>query len=240
MRVSLFVTCLVDQLRPRVGEATVEVLRRAGCEVSFDPRQTCCGQPAYNAGHFAEARRVASSFVELFDADPADAIVIPSGSCAAMVRHMPELFEQDQALQARAESVASRCHELASFLVHELGTTELNGRWEGRLTWHDACHGLRGLGVRDEPRRLLEAVEGVELVEAPGCDTCCGFGGVFSVTHPEVSVAMADWKLDHLEQAKVDAVVSGDVSCLMQLGGRLAERGSKLQTLHLAEILAAR
>ena len=130
--------------------------------------------------------------------------------------------------------------KLASLLIHDLGAPDLSSRWSGRLTWHDACHGLRELGIRDEPRRLLSSVEGAELVEAKGCDTCCGFGGTFSVKHPELSVAMVDWKLQHLDVLEVDAVVSSDVSCLMQLGGRLKERGSKLQTLHLAEVLASR
>lgn len=240
MRVALFATCLVDQLWPAVGEATVEVLRRAGCQVTFDSRQTCCGQPAHNSGYPGEARRVGSALIELYDADPADAIVLPSGSCASMVQHLPELFEKDDPLHAKALSVASRTHELASLLVHELGEPDLNSRWPGRLTWHDACHGLRELGIHDEPRRLLAGVDGAELVEAKGCDTCCGFGGTFSVKHPELSVAMVDWKLQHLETLEVDAVVSSDVSCLMQIGGRLRERGSSLQTLHLAEVLVAR
>jgi len=240
VKVALFATCLVDQLWPTVGEATVEVLRRAGCEVTFDTRQTCCGQPAYNTGYLDEARRVGGALVDLYDADPADAIVFPSGSCAAMVHHLPELFEESDPRHARARSVGARTFELGALLVRQLGVTDLGARYEGRVTWHDACHGLRELGIRDEPRALLQAVEGLELVEATGCDTCCGFGGTFSVKHPELSVAMADWKLQHLETAEVDAVVSGDVSCLMQLGGRLRERGTDLRTLHLAEVLAAR
>ena len=240
MKVALFATCLVDQLWPTVGEATVEVLRRAGCEVTFDARQTCCGQPAYNTGYREEARAVGGALVELYDADPADAIVMPSGSCAAMVKHLPELFDEDDPRRARATSVAARTFELATLLVRELGVTDLGARFEGRVTWHDACHGLRELDLKDEPRALLNAVAGLELVEAKGCDTCCGFGGTFSVKHPELSVAMVDWKLQHVEQANVDAVVSGDVSCLMQLGGRLEERGASVRTLHLAEVLAAR
>jgi len=239
MKVALFATCLVDQLWPTVGEATVEVLRRAGCEVTFDSRQTCCGQPAYNTGYRDEARAVGGALVDLYDQDPADAIVLPSGSCAAMVKHLPELFDQDDPRRAKAESVAARTFELAALLVRELGVTDLGACFEGRVTWHDACHGLRELDLCDEPRALLRAVAGLELVEAKGCDTCCGFGGTFSVKHPELSVAMVDWKLQHVEQAGVDAVVSSDVSCLMQLGGRLQERGAAVQTLHLAEVLAA-
>lgn len=239
MKVSLFVTCLVDQLWPRVGAATVEVLRRAGCEVTFDERQTCCGQPAYNSGYRDEARRVATNLLDQARDDPETPLLLPSGSCAAMIHHFPDLFAgTDREKEARA--LAARTHDLASFLVHVLGRTDLGARFAGRLTWHDACHGLRDLGIRDEPRALLREVAGAEFVETRGCDTCCGFGGTFSVKYPEVSVAMVDWKLQHLEEAGVDAVVSGDVSCLMQLGGRLERRGSRLRTLHLAEVLSQR
>ena len=240
MRVALFVTCLVDQLWPEVGVATVEVLRRAGCEVSFDARQTCCGQSAYNSGWPDSARRVASALLDVYDEDHCDAVVLPSGSCCAMLRHLEELFEGDDRTQARARALAARSHELSSFLVDVLGVTDLGARFAGRVAWHDACHGLRDLGLSRQPRALLRKVEGCELVEVDGSQTCCGFGGTFSVKLPELSVAMADSKLDALEQAQLDAVVSGDVSCLMQLGGRLARRGSKLRAVHLAEILASR
>ena len=239
MRVSLFVSCLVDQLWPAVGTATVEVLRRAGCEVRFDERQTCCGQPAFNTGYRAEARRVAAHLLDQAEEDGEAPIVLPSGSCAAMIHHLVELFAGTEREQA-ARRVAERTHELSAFLVRVLGRVDLGARFDGRLTWHDACHGLRDLGVRDEPRALLGAVRGAELVEVRGCDTCCGFGGTFSVKYPEISVAMVDWKLQHVEQAGVDAIVSGDVSCLMQLAGRLQRRGSKVRALHLAEVLAGR
>jgi len=238
MRVSLFVTCLVDQLWPSVGVAAVEVLRRAGCEVRFDARQTCCGQPAFNSGWHDEARRVARSLIEVFDDGTSDAVVLPSGSCCSMFGHFEGLFEGDAALQARAAALAGRTHELSAFLVDVLGVTDLGARFDGRVSWHDACHGLRELGIARQPRALLERVAGCELVEVTGHDTCCGFGGTFSVKYPELSVAMADSKIDALERAGLDAVVSGDVSCLMQLGGRLQRRGSRLRTLHLAELLA--
>lgn len=239
MKVSLFVTCLVDQLWPRVGAATVEVLERAGCEVVFDDRQTCCGQPAFNSGYRDEARAVATNLLDCAREDPETPILLPSGSCAAMVHHLPELFAGTDR-EEEAKAVAARTHDLAGFLVHVLGITDLGARFPHRVTWHDACHGLRDLGIREEPRALLKEVEGVELVEARGCDTCCGFGGTFSVKYPEVSVAMVDWKLQHIEESGVDAVVSGDVSCLMQLGGRLERRGSPVRTIHLAEVLASR
>ena len=240
MRVALFVTCLVDQLWPAVGIATVEVLRRAGCEVSFDARQTCCGQPAHNSGWPDSARRVARALLDVYDEDGCDAVVLPSGSCCAMLHHLEELFEGDERAQARARALAARSHELSSFLVDVLGVTDLGARFAGRVAWHDACHGLRDLGLGRQPRALLSKVDGCELVEVEGSQACCGFGGTFSVKLPELSVAMADSKLDALERADLDAVVSGDVSCLMQLGGRLARRGSKLRAVHLAEVLAGR
>jgi len=235
-RVSLFVTCLVDQLRPEVGLATARVLERAGCEVTFDPRQTCCAQPAFNSGFREEARAVARHFVEVFE--QADAVVVPSGSCTSMVHHLAELFADEPAWLERAERVAARTHELASFLVRELGLTDLGARFEGRVAWHDACHGLRDLGLRDEPRRLLASVRGLELVEMSSGDSCCGFGGTFSVKFPELSTAILDHKLARLAEAGVDAVSSLDASCLMQIAGRLARTGSRVRTLHLAEVLA--
>jgi L-lactate dehydrogenase complex protein LldE len=236
-RVSLFVTCLVDQLRPEVGLATARVLERAGCEVVFDARQTCCAQPAFNSGFRDEARAVARHFVRVFES--ADAVVVPSGSCTSMVRHLAELFADEPAWRERAERVAARTHELASFLVRELGVSDLGARFSGRIAWHDACHGLRELGVKSEPRALLARVRGAELVELKGAEACCGFGGTFSVKFPELSTAILDHKLAALAEARVDAVASLDASCLLQIAGRLARTGSRVRTLHLAEILAS-
>ncbi len=238
MRVALFVTCLVDQLRPQVGRATVEVLRRAGCEVAFDPRQTCCAQPAWNSGFRAEAARVARHFVQVFEG--AEAIVVPSGSCTAMVRHLPECFPSQPRWRERAEKIAARTHELSSFLVRVLGLRDLGARFRGRVAWHDACHGLRELGLRQEPRALLAAVRELELVELEAAESCCGFGGTFSVHYPEISTAILDRKLEQLDRLGVDAIASLDASCLMQIAGRLARSGSRVRTLHLSELLAAR
>ena len=236
-RVALFTTCLVDQLYPEVAVATVKVLRRAGCEVSYDPAQTCCGQPAFNSGYEQDGLAVARRFVDTYDRAGYDAIVVPSGSCTAMIRHLPSRFSapgQDApAYRERARSIAARTHELSSFLVHELGCEDVGARFDGRV----ACHGLRELGLNDEPRRLIRNVAGAELVELESGESCCGFGGTFSVKYPEVSVAILDRKLEAL--ADVDAIVSGDVSCLMQIGGRLSRLRSPIRTLHLAELLAA-
>lgn len=239
MKVSLFITCLVDQLCPNVGVSAVKVLRRAGCEVVFDDRQTCCGQPAFNTGYRKEARKFAERFIEIFEQSDADAIVSPSGSCTAMVKHFHELFPDDGGWRARAEKVAARTHEFTGFLANVLNVKDLGAAGDGRrVTWHDACHGLRELGLKEEPRRLLKAVEGVELVEMQNADVCCGFGGTFSVKYPEISAGMLDNKIEAIENANVEAVVSCDASCLMQIGGRLSRLGSKVKAMHIAEILA--
>ena len=239
-KVSLFVTCLVDQLWSNVGVSAVEVLRRAGCEVEFDNRQTCCGQPAFNTGYRKEARKVAEQFIRLFEEKEGQPIVSPSGSCTAMVHHFPELFEDDEGWRKRAEAIAARTHELSSFLVRVLKVEDVGASWAGRLTWHDACHGLRDLNLKSEPRSLIRRVRGAEFVELENADACCGFGGTFSVKYPEISVAILDQKIEAIERAGVDAVVSGDASCLMQIGGRLSRKGSKVQVMHIAELLASR
>jgi L-lactate dehydrogenase complex protein LldE len=238
-KVSLFVTCLVDQLWTNVGVSAVEVLRRVGCEVEFDNRQTCCGQPAFNTGYRREARQVAQHFIRVFEESDADAIVSPSGSCTAMVHHFPELFADDDSWRHRAEKLAARTHELSSFLVRVLKVEDVGASFQGRLTWHDACHGLRDLNVKREPRSLLRRVRGAEFVEMEHADACCGFGGTFSIKYPEISVAILDQKIEAIERAGVDAVVSGDASCLMQIGGRLSRNGSKVRVMHLAEVLAS-
>ena len=240
MRVSLFITCLVDQLWPTVGTSAVEVLRRAGCEVVFDQRQTCCGQPAFNTGYRTEARRLAQRFIEIFEESENDAIVSPSGSCTAMVHHFHELFPDDERWRRRAEAVADRTQEFSSFLVNTLGVEDVGAGFRGRLTWHDACHGLRDLNVHSEPRRLIRKVRGAEFIELPNADSCCGFGGTFSVKYPEISVAILDSKIEAIEKAGVRAVISGDASCLMQIGGRLTRNKSAVRAMHLAELLAAR
>ncbi|RMH03131.1 MAG: (Fe-S)-binding protein [Planctomycetota bacterium] len=237
MRVSLFVTCLADRLRPRLGLAAAELLERAGCEVLYSPRQTCCGQPGFNCGFHDEARAVARSLIAALD-DGAEAVVAPSGSCVAMVRRYGELFAGDPAWRERAAALAGRTFELSSFLVDHLGRTAFGARRELRASWHDSCHGLRELGLRAAPRRLLAEVAGLELVEAPLAAECCGFGGAFAARNEAISVAMADRKIDELEALGVDVVTGADLSCLLQLGGRLERRGSRIRALHFAELIA--
>lgn len=240
MKVSLFVTCLVDQLWPSVGASAVEVLRRAGCEVVFDERQTCCGQPAFNTGYRADARKLARRFIEIFEEGGADAIVSPSGSCTAMAHHFRELFAEEEDWRRRADRIAEKTYEFGSFLVNVLGVEDVGASFKGKVTWHDACHGLRDLNIREEPRRLLRSVRGAEFVELTNADSCCGFGGTFSVKYPEISVAILDNKVEAIERAGVRAVVSGDASCLMQISGRLTRKHSSVRTMHLAELLASR
>lgn len=239
MRVSLFVTCLVDQMWSNIGTSCVSVLGRAGCDVEFDERQTCCAQPAFNTGYRNEARQVAQRFIEIYEESKAEAIVSPSGSCTAMVHHFPELFSADPEWRERAKAIAARTHELSSFLVRVLKVDDVGASWQGKLTWHDACHGLRDLNIKSEPRSLIRKVRGAELIELDNAEACCGFGGTFAVKYPEISVAILDQKIEAIERSGVNAVVSGDASCLMQIGGRLSRKGSQVKVMHLAELLAA-
>jgi L-lactate dehydrogenase complex protein LldE len=236
MRVALLVTCLIDTFFPEVGVAAVRILRHSGVEVEFLPSQTCCGQPALNAGFPEEARSIAARTIEIFER--AEAIVIPSGSCAAMVKIFNrDLFEGQPEWQERAEGLAKKTYELSEFLVDVLGREDLGASLEARVTYHDGCHMLRGLRISEAPRRLLRAVRNLELVEL-GSQICCGFGGTFSVDYPEISSAMLDGKLSAIAATDVDYVVSSDSSCLMQISGGLVRNGMNIQTLHLAELLA--
>jgi L-lactate dehydrogenase complex protein LldE len=240
VKVTLFITCLVDQLCPQVGVAAVRVLRRAGCEVSFDNRQTCCGQPAFNTGYRREARKFAERFIEIFETSDADFIVSPSGSCTAMVRHFHELFPDDKNWRDRCGKIAEKTFEFSAFLVNVLKIERVAGaKFSGKLTWHDACHALRDLNIRGEPRELLKMVENAEFIELENADVCCGFGGTFSVKYPEISMAILDNKIEAIEKSGADAVVACDASCLMQIGGRLSRINSKVKPLHIAEILAS-
>ncbi len=235
--VQLFVTCIVDTLYPETGEAVVRVLERSGAKVSLPPGQTCCGQPAFNAGLWAQARKMAIQTIQAFEPYPGP-VVIPSGSCAAMIRHSySELFANDPKWMHRAQALAQRTFEFSEFLVDVMGVTELNARFDGRLTYHSSCHLLRGLGVDRQPRALLKAVHNAEFVELPYTSECCGFGGVFSVEHPEISTAMVDRKILNLEQSRASVVVSCDAGCITNINGRLHRLHKTQRAMHIADIL---
>ena len=240
MNVGLFIPCYVDQFYPRVAIATLQLLEKFGCHVHYPLNQTCCGQPAFNTGYRNEAKKFAKRFIKIFENSDMDAIVSPSGSCTAMVKHFHELFPDEAKWRERAENIAAKTHELSGFLVNVLGVDDVGAVSDCKMTWHDACHGLRDLGIHDEPRRLLKNVKGIEFVEMENADVCCGFGGTFSVKYPEISAGILDNKIEMIEKSGADTVVACDASCLMQIAGRLSRIGSRVQTKHIAEILASR
>ncbi len=235
-RVGLFITCLVDLLRPSVGFAAVKLLEDSGCEVVV-PRQTCCGQPAYNSGDRATARDIALSVIDAFAG--CDHVVAPSGSCAGMLRrHYPALLGGEPAMARRADAFAAKCHELTSFLVDVRGVAQVAASFPKTVAYHDGCSGLRELGVRAQPRRLLASVEGLALIEMAESDTCCGFGGTFAVKYGEVSDAIAGKKCANVEATGASALLSGDLGCLMNMAGKLSRQGKAIETRHVAEVLA--
>lgn len=236
MKVSLFIPCYVDQLSPQIGMAMVDVLERLGHDVDYPEAQTCCGQPAFNCGYQQEARGVAEHFLTTFA--PAEVIAVPSGSCATMVRvFYPELFEGSR-LSDEAVAVGERTFEFSELLVDKLGVNDVGAALNGRATFHDGCHGLRELGIKAAPRTLLSHVAGLELVEMTEAETCCGFGGTFSVKFPQISTAMAEVKAVSIDDVNADFVISNDPSCLMQIAGYLSRQGQRARCLHLAEVLA--
>jgi len=236
MRVSLFIPCIADTVVPEVGEATARVLERLGLELDYPADQTCCGQPAFNTGLWEDARRVARQFLSAFE--NSEVIVSPSGSCVSMIRnHYEKLFAEDTRDLERARVIGERTFELTEFLVKQLGVTELGASFSGKVTFHDSCHLNRELGIKEEPRTLVRAVKGVELVEMPDSERCCGFGGTFSVKFPEVSSAMARRKAESIEACGTDTVVVCDPGCMIQIKGYLSRQGSGVQVMHIAELL---
>lgn len=236
--VQLVVTCLVDGFRPQVGKATVLILERLGLRVEFPFDQTCCGQPAFNAGYREQAREMAAHTLAVLDPTEGP-IVVPSGSCADMiVHHIPELMAGDPERSLQAERVAARTRELTQFLVGDLGITRVPARGGGVVAFHRSCHGLRNLGLTDQGETLLDGVGGLTRCELGGADECCGFGGLFSIELPEVSGAILDTKLDKVEASGAETLVGGDLSCLMHMAGGLHRRGSKIEVRHIAEVLA--
>jgi L-lactate dehydrogenase complex protein LldE len=238
-RVSLFVTCMVDMLYPETGMSVVEVLRHLGVAVDFPMAQTCCGQPAYNGGYRREAKQVAKQFLRAFK--DAEVIVTPSGSCAAMVRHeYPRLFAGDPDLAAEAERLASITWEFTEFIVDGLGVTDLHGRLPQPLefAFHDSCHGLRLLGLKQAGRALVANLENATVVDWDNSETCCGFGGLFSVKMADISGAMLQKKIDHVGQSEAEVILTGDVSCMTHMNGGLERQGASKRVRHVADVLA--
>ena len=237
MQVQLFIPCFIDQLYPQVAFNTVKVLEKAGCTVKYNTQQTCCGQPAFNAGFWGESKDVCTKFVQDFDG--ADYIVSPSASCAGFVRNNYGKLFENNAFQSPAKKVSSQIFELSEFLVKILGITDLGASFNGKVTFHDSCAGLRECNIKAEPRALLQQVEGLELVEMNDTETCCGFGGSFAVKYDTISVAMADQKIDHAIATDAEYIISTDMSCLMHIDGRINHNGQQIKVVHLADVLAS-
>lgn len=235
--VQLMITCLLDTLYPATGEAVVRLLERAGADVHLPAGQTCCGQPAFNAGLRLDARRMAIHTIQVFQDAPGD-VVVPSGSCAGMIRtQYSELFADDPVWLPRAQSLAKRTYELTEYLVDVMGVTDFGAHFQGALTYHASCHLLRELGVHSQPRALLAAVQEARLVDLPGEQECCGFGGVFSVEQPEISAAMVERKIANLESTGAATVVACDAGCITNINGALHRRGKPPIAVHIADIL---
>jgi L-lactate dehydrogenase complex protein LldE len=236
-RVGLFVTCLVDLFRPAIGFAALKLLTDAGCLVDAPAAQTCCGQPAYNSGDRRDARAIARNVIAAFESY--DYVVAPSGSCAGMLRkHYPSLFADEPDWRARADRLAEKSFELVSFLVDVCGVAHVPAHFKGSVAYHDSCSGLRELGVRDQPRRLLSGIAGLELRELSEPDVCCGFGGTFCVKYPDVSNAIVEKKTADIVATGAGTLLAGDLGCLMNMAGKLKRQGSATRTRHVAEVLA--
>lgn len=236
-RVGLFVTCLVDLFRPTVGFAAISLIERAGCTVEVPAAQTCCGQPAYNSGDRKDSRAIAENTIRAFE--EFDYVVAPSGSCAGMLKkHYPGLFAGDAKWEERARAFSAKVHELVSFLADEMGMTAVEAELAANATYHDSCSGLRELGIRAQPRQLLSTVRGLKLNELPEADSCCGFGGTFCVKYSEISNAIVEKKARNIEATGADLLLAGDLGCLMNMAGKLKRDGSKVETRHVAEVLA--
>ncbi|MCM2676159.1 (Fe-S)-binding protein [Alkalicoccobacillus plakortidis] len=236
MKVSLFITCLADVFYPNVGKDVVEVLERQGCEVDFPASQTCCGQPAYNSGYHKETKEVAKSMIRSFE--HSQYVVAPSGSCAAMLHEYPHLFKDDTAIWLkRAEELAAKTYEFTQFLVDVLGVEDVGATCPASATYHTSCHMTRLLGVKEAPMKLLKNVSGLNYTELPGKETCCGFGGTFSVKMKPISEQMVDEKIAHIEETNSEVLIGADCGCLMNIGGRLERLGKPVQVKHIAEIL---
>ena len=237
MKASLFATCLVDQFFPEVAESVVKVLRDLDVEVEFPPDQTCCGQPAFNSGFVSQAKPLALRLLDIFE--DSEYVVVPSGSCATMIKvFMPQMFQDDQALAERARSLAERTYEFSQFLVNVLSVTDVGASYKGKITYHASCHLARELQATTEGPKLARAVSGTQFVPMKNADECCGFGGTFAVKYPEISGAILENKLRNIRSSGADTVVACDAGCLMHIGGAMSRQGIKVQPMHLAQLLA--
>lgn len=236
-RVGLFVTCLVDAMRPNIGFASIKLLEDAGCIVEVPEAQTCCGQPAFNSGDDATTAKIAEGIIETFE--PFDYVVVPSGSCGGMIRrHFDDLFPVGSEWQKRQRGLSAKTYEILSFLQDVLGHQPSGAQYDGTATYHDSCSGLRDLGVFDQPRKMLADVSGLKLVPLIGNDACCGFGGTFCVKYPDISNAIVTDKADAIEATGADTLLAGDLGCLMNMSGKLTRKGSKIKAFHTVEVLA--
>jgi L-lactate dehydrogenase complex protein LldE len=237
-KVTLFIQCLVDGIYPEVGEAMVAIFRKLGVNLTCPTQQTCCGQPAFNSGYQREARVAAKRFIEIFET--AEAIVCPSGSCVTMVRHhYPQLFSDDATWLQRAQNVAAKTFELTEYLVDILGVDDLGAHFDGVITYHDSCHLLRNLRIKEQPRRLLRKITGTEFIEMNDSNRCCGFGGSFSFKYGDISAAMAEDKVNNIIDSGAGTVVGCDMGCLMNIQGMLSRKGSSIKVMHIAQLLAS-
>lgn len=235
--VGLFVTCLVDFFRPNIGFAAVKLLEMTNCDIDIPQAQTCCGQPAFNSGNRPDTMDIAKQVITTFS--HYDYVVAPSGSCAGMLsKHYPELFRNDSVWSEKAVAFSAKVHELISFLVDVRGMKNIDETYNGTVTYHDSCSGLRELGIKEQPRQLLQSLKGLQLKEMDECESCCGFGGTFSIKYPDISNAIVTRKAENIEASNTDLVLAGDLGCLLNMAGKLSRDGKKTKALHIAEVLA--
>jgi len=238
MKVTLFATCLVDMFKSDVGKATVELLERLGCEIDFPESQVCCGQPTYNSGYVEEAKPAMKQMIDTFQ--HAEYVVSPSGSCAYMFHEYQHIFKDDPVYGPKAQELAAKTYELTEFIVDVLKIEDVGATFPGKVTYHTSCHMTRLLGVREAPITLLKNVKGLEYIELPGKENCCGFGGTFSVKMGQISEQMVNEKVQHVEETGADYLIGADASCLMNIGGRITRQGKPIKVMHIAEVLNSR